>query len=139
MNLVKKEILHSLAGAYAKEKQHWLIVFQRVIHIPFIKNHRVIRDQAVHSKYNSIYGLQARLWKLALQDAADTMDKYWKSLFDKIRSDIYKSILTEDQKHYAYWLLKDYARLAEVLSLHAPEFKDLTFKLRKQAPKFPKN
>jgi putative transposase len=132
LNLGKNNLLQSMTQAYAKEKQCWLYKFQQRTHIPYIKHHRAIRDQAILSKYQSAYGLQARMWKLALQDAADTMDKYWKSIFDKIKRHVYQSTLSDLQRHYGFWLLKDYARLAEVLSFHTPLFKELAFKERKQ-------
>src|SRR5262245_51881892 len=107
INSEKNKIVQSIVRAYAKEKQSWLLKFQQIIHTPYIKNHRIVRDNAVQSSYKSAYGLQARLWKLALQDAADTMDKYWQSLFDKIKCDIYKSSLSDAERHYGFWLLKD--------------------------------
>ena len=70
-----------------------------------------------------------------MQDAADTMDKYWKSLFEKIKHDVYKSILAEDVRHYIFWILKDYARLAEA-TISVPEFKELPLQLRKKARNF---
>src|SRR5690348_12911520 len=93
LNVEKNKTIRCIANAYAKEKQHWLLVFQKKNSIPYIKNHRFIRDKAVNSDYKSRHNLQARLWKLALQDAADTMDKYWQSLFDKIKSELYSSKL----------------------------------------------
>ena len=128
LNIGKNIIFQSIARAYAKEKQYWLLQFQQIMHIPYIKNHRIVRNNAVQSSYKSPYGLQARQWKLALQDAADTMDKYWQSLFDGVKSDIHKSSLADIERHYAYWLLKDYARFADVLSFKTPSFKELSLK-----------
>src|SRR5580704_2031841 len=136
LNIGKNNIFQSIVRAYAKEKQYWLLQFQQAIHIPYIKNHRIVRNHAVQSNYKSPYGLQARQWKLALQDAADTMDKYWQSLFDKIKSDIYKASFSDIERHYACWLLKDYARFAEVLAFKTPNFKELTLKVRKRVIHF---
>src|SRR5262245_22330822 len=116
INLGKNTCIDALAKAYAKEKNHWLLEFQKQIHIPFIKNPRQLRDRAIKEKYISRYGLQARMWKLALQDAADMMDRFWRSIFDKIKRDIYRSKLDNCQRHYAFWLLKDYARFGEMLA-----------------------
>jgi putative transposase len=135
LNAGKEEVLASIAGAYAKEKQHWLTIFQQYDYLEYIKNHRQVRNEAIQSHYQSRFGLQARMWKLALQDAADTMDKYWKSLFDKIKQEVYKSALTEDARHYVFWILKDYSRLAKALT-SIPEFKGLSFELRKKTKNF---
>lgn len=125
-----------MAHAYAKEKQFWLFQFQRRENISYIKNNRIIRNNAVAARYRSTYGLQARLWKLALQDAAETMDKYWQSLFDRVKKDIYQSSLSDAKKHYAYWLLKDYGRLADILIFKTPSFKELPLKERKHMVSF---
>jgi IS605 OrfB family transposase len=73
------------------------------------------------------------MWKLALQDAADTLHKYWQATFEKIRRYIFtNSSLSSVQKHYAYWLLSDYHRGFELFSFQIPNFKDLTFSERKK-------
>jgi putative transposase len=133
LNLIKLNRLKPIAIAYAKEKQYWLNVFQKKENLREIKLSRRIRDRAVKAKYRSPYGLQARMWKLALQDAAETMDKYWQSLIEKIRKNIYRNkALTDPQKHYAYWVLKDYRKLQSVLSFLQPEFKELPLLERKR-------
>ena len=136
LNVEKSKIIASLAAAYSKEKRHWLLRFQQENTIPYINNHRFIRDQAVHAEYQSPYDLQARMWKLALQDAADTMDRYWQSLFEKIKNDLHQSRLTEKQKHYVFWLLKQYDRLKQVISGENPFFKTLDIKERKTATNY---
>ncbi len=136
INAGKNTHIEALAKAYAKEKNYWLLQFQQQIHIPFIKNSRHLRNQAVKEKYSSRYGLQARMWKLALQDAADMMDRFWRSIFDKIKRDIYRSSLDATQKHYAFWLLKDYARFSEMLALNPLNFKELNLSSRKKVINF---
>lgn len=127
LNLGKQAKLMVIAKAYAKEKQHWLTVFQKPENIPFIHDSRKIRKKAVSEKYQSPYKLQARMWKLALQDAADTLHKYWQSIFEKIKPLIFRNqTLSKVQKHYAYWLLSNYHRVADLLSFRTPQFKDLS-------------
>jgi len=138
INPGKKRMLSAIARAYAKEKQYWLSVFKQNQYLPFIEHHRKIRDQAVDSSYQSSFGLQARMWKLALQEAADTMNKYWKSLFEKIKQDLHKSSLDASERHYVFWIMKDYARL-EASFRTTLEFKDLPLENRKKAIKFLKS
>jgi len=49
LNIGKNNIFQSIVRAYAKEKQYWLLRFQQAIHISYIKNHRVIRNNALQS------------------------------------------------------------------------------------------
>jgi putative transposase len=86
INIQKWRAIKAIASAYAKEKNYWLDIFQQKKSFKNIKRHREIRNQAVLNQYQSPYKLQARMWKLALIDAAETMDKYWRSIFEKIKS-----------------------------------------------------
>lgn len=125
-------MLKDMAYHYAQEKQYWLEQFQQLENIPYIKFHRALRDQAVKAGYRSPYQLQARMWKLALQDAAELMDRYWQNLFDEIKRDIRKSQLNPSQQHYAYWLMKDYRQFVSVLKNKALLFNDMSYRLRMQ-------
>ena len=66
LNYGKEEELFSIAHSYASEKQHWLTIFQQQNYLPYIKKHRHVRNEAIQAKYQSRFGLQARMWKLAL-------------------------------------------------------------------------
>ncbi len=122
LNQIKQDKLGLVVDAYAKEKQHWLMLLRTKAYRGLIGNHRLIRDQFVKDKYQSISGLQARMWKLALTDACETMDRYYQSRFDVLKKAIYQRNWTETQKHYAYWLLTDYTRLFSLLEDQVPEF-----------------
>jgi transposase len=122
LNQVKLEKLGLIVDANATEKQHWLVLLRTKAYRGLIGNHRIIRDQAVKEKYQSVGGLQARMWKLALTDACETMDKYFQSRFDAIKKKIYNKPWSDNQKHYAYWLLSDYPRLFSLLDDVVPAF-----------------
>lgn len=127
LNKNKQDKLSTIAIAYSKEKQYWLNFFQKKENLMFIKQPRKIRDQYVQSKYKSPYGLQARMWKLALEDASDLMDKYWQSIFVEIKRNIYQNKNFSDlQRHCAYWLLKLPNGLDIILNNKTIEFKSLT-------------
>lgn len=137
LNAGKLNQLRLLVNAYTKEKQHWFSIFQRHGYLIHLKNHREVRNKFVAAQYQSIYGLQARMWKLALIDAAETMDRYWQSLFEKIKLSIHRhSGLDEAQRHYCFWLLKDYKRLPLILDGQAIEFREMSDLKRKQAINF---
>jgi len=122
LNQTKLEKLGLVVSAYAKEKQYWLSLLQTKAYRGLIRKHRVIRDQFVKDQYQSVTGLQARMWKLALTDACETMDKYFQSRFDVVKKSIYQKPWSENQKHYAYWLLSDYPRLFSLLDDVVPVF-----------------
>lgn len=127
LNTNKRERLKAIAIAYSKEKQHWLNFFQKKGNVGYIKQPRKVRDRYVASKYKSPYGLQARMWKLALEDASNTMDKYWQSVFADIKRNIYQNDNFSDlQRHFAFWLLKTSNGLDIILNNKNSEFKDLT-------------
>ncbi len=137
LNDIKHKTLESLALSYALEKQYWLEKFQLKEYRNFIAQPRKIRDLVVKDGYTSSYGLQARMWKLALNDAAETMDKYYKALFEKIRPAIYQNNkLTDLERHYCFWLMKDYQRLNCILDGIPLEFKDLPVASRIHALNF---
>ncbi|HYG40877.1 MAG TPA: hypothetical protein VD908_19770 [Cytophagales bacterium] len=107
LNLNKEHCLKKLCRAYAKEKQYWLDKLKGWEFQALLGKPRAIRDAFVDKKYTSLYGLQARHWKLALQDAVETWDKYWQAIFVNVKHKIYAKYVTEVERHYAYWLLKN--------------------------------
>ena len=115
LNLLKNVVLLQMVAAYAAEKQYWLEIFADSENRPFLKHHRKIRDEAVKSGYNSRFGLQARMWKLALVDAAETYDKYWKSIFKEVKQRLARAPLSADEIHYGNWLMYGYAQFFQCL------------------------
>lgn len=120
LNKEKQATLEALLKAYAAEKRHWLKVFEQKDDRVSIKQPRLIRDAAVATGYEPASKLQARMWKLALNDAAETWDKYWQALFVKLRSRIWRRDFNEEGRHYLFWLLADYRRFFTVLTAAAP-------------------
>ena len=107
LNVEKRLLLKESCLAYAKEKRYLLDELRSEKFQSKLGSHRQIRDEKVQDKYKSRVGLQARQWKLALQDAVETWDKYWQSLFVLIRPKIAKKF-AEEERHYAFWLLAGY-------------------------------
>lgn len=115
LNLNKSLSIKKLCQAYAKEKQYWLDQLKAWEFQALLGKPRAIRDEFVQKKYKSIYSLQARHWKLALQDAVETWDKYWQAIFVDIKPKIYQKYPNEVERHYAYWLLKGYSQFADLM------------------------
>jgi putative transposase len=130
LNVGKESALQDLCRAYAREKQHWFSLLQSNHFQALLGNHRRIRDHFVKEGYQSVSGLQARHWKLALQDAVETWDKYWQSLFVKIRFKISKRCFKDNESRYAYFLIKDYEQFAALMRGDIP---DAPFELKEES------
>src|SRR5580704_856800 len=121
-NTKKRVVLNEMCQAYAHEKQYWLHRLQAWDLQALLGRSRTIRDRTIQQEYKSFYGLQARHWKLALEDAAETWDKYWQAIFVKVRSKIARrKDLSETEQHYAYWLLKSYPSFAILMQGKCPD------------------
>lgn len=120
LNRTKLVLIKSLCLAYAKEKNHWLDVVKNWKYQALLGNPRKIRDEFINKKYRSNNGMQARHWKLALQDAVETWDKNWKAQFIPIRSKIASHFKQEAERRYAYWLIKGYSQFAEMMQGKVP-------------------
>ncbi len=122
LNAKKQKALESLCQAYTCEKQVWLHHFQAWKRQPHLGRPRTLRDEMIKQCYRSSHGLQARHWKLALDDAVETWDKYWQSTFVKVRLKIsHRKDLSETERHYAYWLLKGYSQFSSMMQGKCPE------------------
>lgn len=120
LNCTKMASIISLCKAYAKEKNHWLDVLKDWKYQALLGTPRKIRDEFIHKNYQSISGMQARHWKLALQDAVETWDKHWKAKFVPLRSKIASHFKHEAERHYAYWLIKGYSQFSEMMQGKVP-------------------
>ena len=121
LNPGKERALRSLVTAFAAEKRLWLDRFAQRDHRALIQQHRQVRDAAIKDGYVPKSGLQARMWKLALVDAAQTWDKFWQAMFVEVRSAVgRRHDFNEADRHYAFWLLSGYTQFFACLDGTAP-------------------
>jgi putative transposase len=120
LNLGKEKSLQELCQAYTREKRFWLNHLKGWRFQGLLGSARTIRDEFIELEYASLYGLQARHWKLALQDAVEIWDKYWQAIFVLIRPRIQEYFKDETERHYAFWLLKSYVQFAELMQGKTP-------------------
>jgi len=121
LNTGKWKALVELARRYAREKEGHLLAFGQDACFAECASERARRDALVAAGYASAHGLQARAWKMALKDAYETLDKQWASLAAELRPRIaQQGDWSAAQKHYAYWLLEDSRRLAQLMAGRAP-------------------
>jgi putative transposase len=124
LNQGKYEAIREIASAYAREKQEHLPDYQDDVLFGRHRNERSLRDELVRTGYRSRHGVSARMWKLAQKDAYETVKKQWAALAESIKPLVAAhrtndspndTIWTDDQMRYAYWLLSDPRRLAQLV------------------------
>ena len=121
LNNLKMSKLTELCKAYAHEKNHFIDVLKEWRFQELLDSPRKIRDEYVKKEYKSPYELQARHWKLALQDAAEIWDKYWQAIFVEVRSIIASKNMSEEERHYANYLLAYYPQFAGMMQGKVPD------------------
>lgn len=138
LNIGKWEQLEAFVSAYAQEKQVHLAYYLTGLNFTTAPTERIRRDELVKQKYVSPFGLQGRAWKHALKDAHETVVKWYALFAEEIRSRLYALKWTEEQRHYAYWLLVNEPRLAALILSRGPINKaiKLTIAERKQVQSY---
>jgi len=121
LNKGKWRALVELLRRYAGEKDAHLLFFGSPANCATCRSDRTRRDRLVADGYTSPNGLQARAWKLALKEAYETVGKQWAALAAALRPRIAQhDHWSEVQKRYAYWLLQEPQRLAQLVAERAP-------------------
>jgi putative transposase len=128
LNPNKYVAIREIASAYAREKQEHLSDYQDDALFGRHRNERTLRDELVRAGYRSPHGVSARMWKLAQKDAYETVKKQWAALAESIRplvaahrtdNGLGDLNWADDQVRYAYWLLSDPRRLAQLAGRQA--------------------
>lgn len=122
LNTGKWQQLCQLARLFRAEKNEHLKFYNRHKNYIAAPSERPRRDALVQLKYRSKVGLQARQWKQALTEAYDTVEKLWAARAEEIRPLVnqHKKQWSEEEMHYAYWLLFSPKRLAAMRYGTAP-------------------
>ena len=124
LNKAKWAKLVETAEAYARQKDAFLLEYEHVKYLHYLGEKRKLRDELVSAGFTSPFGLQARQWKLALDDALFTLERQWEAAVVEVKERLYRHEgLTDEEKHYAFWLLykhekygRDWKRLAAVFT-----------------------
>ena len=115
INQIKWLLLLELLKSYRNQKDYFLCQYRGIKNIYVCYSFREIRNLLVSKKYKSPFGLQNRVWKLALKDSLETLDRYWAGLRRLWKKSIIKSNLSEEEKHYLLKALFSTKSLYEVL------------------------
>jgi len=120
LNTGKFNEMVRLVDSFAAQKDDFLVAYSHLKYLSQLKDHH-IQDAILKENFVSPYNLKARAWKLALTEALLTIDRYWQATIEKIRKHIYRRFDTEQERHYAFWLLFGYRRIPLVVKGVVPE------------------
>ena len=120
LNKGKWEILLEIARAYAKQKDYFFLSYAPPASFALYKRYTEPRNELVKASFVSPTGLQARMWKVALKDAFESVDRNWLALARQLRPQVAwmrdHQQFNKIQAHYAFWVLKKSQRMAALVS-----------------------
>jgi len=99
--------LYEIGQRYVKIKNEVFHRYGSVEGLKYLSYPRQIRDEWVETGYADRFNLQVRYWKQAFDEAFSNISSNWSNRFNSIRKNLYKNKnYTEDERHYAFYLLK---------------------------------
>jgi transposase len=99
--------LYEIGRRYASVKNEIFYKYGSISGLQYLSYPRQIRDNWVKTKYADKFGLQARYWKMAFDEAFTNIKSNLSNAINKTKTDLYKNqSITKDEKHYAFYLLK---------------------------------
>ena len=105
----KKKKLLAVARLYGKVKDYIFNKYGGLEGLLYLNYPRRLRDEWVDSGFGDQFGLQARQWKQALEEALGTLGSLWEGTFTKIRSKASRNKKFSDfERHYINYILKSY-------------------------------
>ncbi len=136
LNTGKWEAVERFAQAFAGDKQSHLDFYQKRGNFAAAAGWRERRDSVKQSDHHQQTPLPVHASDLAIKEAFETELKYWASIAEKI--DVRDRNWTNEQKHYANWLLFDGQRFSTLIEGKAPinQRINLSLKQRKQVQNY---
>ncbi|MFW0860115.1 MAG: hypothetical protein AAGB97_08185, partial [Dehalococcoidia bacterium] len=85
--------------------------------LPKLQYPRGVRDEWIKTGYDDRFGLPARQWKMAFDESFATIKSLWSNAKGKVRKSLHNTqVLTAQEKHYAFYLLKSNQLLYRALT-----------------------
>lgn len=112
------EELKSIAVKYATVKNYVFSRYSGINSLNILDTYRKnIRDVWVETKFAKQWGLPARYWKNALDEAISNIKSEWSNTKNRVKEVVYKnSNLTEDEKGFIRYILKSNSILHTILT-----------------------
>ena len=130
LNQAKFDALEGIARAFASDKQGRLDFYQRDLNFSEARSYRLRRNELKTTDHHASTPLCVHASDLALKDAFETEVKYWAAIVSEIHPRIASRVWTDEQKHYAYWLLADERRFSRLIVDRAPINEKITLAVR---------
>jgi len=119
LNTGKLQTLRDMVDRYAAQKNdfiRYLAPDLANMRLGDMKGERQYRDQLTSAKFVSPHGITTQLWRMALTDAWQSMDRW---LLGAVSAIYPPSEWSDAQKHYFNWLKCDSRRIARLLGRRA--------------------
>lgn len=112
------EELKSIAASYATVKNYVFSRYSGINSLKILATYKKdIRNIWVESKFAMLWGLPARYWKNALDEAISNIKTEWSNIKIRVKEIVRKnSNLTEDEKYFIYYILKSNSILQAILT-----------------------
>jgi hypothetical protein len=138
LNKAKFDALKHIARAFASDKQTHLDFYQHDLNFSVAYSYRLRRNELKGSNHHASTSLPVHASDLAVKEAYETEVKYWAAIAADIHLRIPSRQWTDEQKHYAFWLLCDEHRFSHLILDRAPinEKINLTFQDRKHVQNY---
>src|SRR5262244_1366426 len=107
LNQAKFDELERIARAFASDKQAHLDYYQRDLNFSGAQSYRLRRNDLKTINHQASTPLSVHASDLAVKEAFETEVKYWAAIAAEIHPRIASVQWTDEQKHYAFWLLAD--------------------------------
>ena len=132
LNQAKFDALEGSARAFAYDKQAHLDFYQRDLNFPYAHSYRLRRNELKTTDHHASTPLPVHASDLAVKEAFETEVKYWAAFASEIHPRIASRQWTDEQKHYAYWLLADERRFSRLIVDRAPINEKITLAVRER-------
>ena len=132
LNLAKFHALDRIARAFASDKQAHLDFYQHHLNFSEAHSYRLRRNELKSTDHHASTPLPVHASDLAVKEAFETEVKYWAAIASEIHHRIASRGWTSEQKHYAFWLLKDEHRFSLLVLDRAPINEKISLAVRER-------
>src|SRR5215475_8073201 len=138
LNQAKFDALERIARAFANDKQAHLDFYQHDLNFSEAQSYRLRRNELKTTNHHASTPLPVHASDLAVKEAFETEVKYWAAVAAEIHHRIASRQWTDEQKHYAFWLLSDEHRFSLLILDRAPINEKISpvFRERKQVQNY---
>src|SRR5262249_50324139 len=132
LNKAKFDALERIARAFASDKQAHLDFYQYDLNFSEAQSYRLRRNELKGANHRASTPLSVHASDLAVKEAFETEIRYWAAVAAEIHPRIASRQWTDEQKHYAFWLLGDSHRFSLLILDRAPINEKISLAVRER-------